>query len=275
MKIEFGEIAPFYMDIHYSEDEGDNIEMFDQHVHPQCEICINLSGDVSFMVEDSVYPIVPGSVIFARPFEAHHCIYHTKASHKHFWILFSANGNEQYFDLFFNRNKGQGNHIVLSTENTEKISEICRRLMDSTLDDFTKYSLFFDLIGMIKSSRHSPNQGSQIHKEIADAVIEINRRIGEKISIPVLAEKANMSLRTFERNFRREIGTTPMRYIKTHRLAISKSHLASGRSVAEVSEMCGYPDTSYFVSEFKHFYGITPLKYKQKVGEGRILRGND
>ena len=60
------------------------------HVHPECEIYINLSGDVSFMVEKRIYPITPGSIIITRPYEYHHCIYHSDKPHRHFWILFSA-----------------------------------------------------------------------------------------------------------------------------------------------------------------------------------------
>ncbi len=265
MKIEFGEIAPFYMNIQHTSNEGDSIVMFDQHVHPECEICINLSGDVSFMVEDTVYPIAPGSVIIARPFEAHHCIYHSTAVHDHFWILFSANGNERYFDLFFNRSKGHGNHIALSAADTARISHICRRLLHDPLDEFTKYRLFSEIIDIIRCGKQAPPAENRIRKEIADAVTEINRKIGQPLSVRELSAKANMSLRAFERNFRRDIGTTPGRYIKTRRLAMAKAYLAKGLSVSRVSEVCGYPDASSFVSEFRRFYGITPLKYRQTL----------
>ncbi len=267
MQIEFDEFAPFKMSIFYSEVEGENIIMFEQHVHAECEICINLSGDVSFMVEDTVYEIEPGSVIISRPFEAHHCIYHSKAPHRHFWILFSSNKNEKYFDMFFSRNSGEGNHIILSSESTKRITEICNKLLENSFDEFEKYSLFFDLINIIKYGKNSSSKKTQVRREISDAIIEINERIFENISVAELADKAHMSIRTFERNFSRNIGTTPMHYIKAHRLAISKSYLANEFTVNETAEKCGYCDSSYFVSEFKRFYGITPTEYKKAVKE--------
>ncbi len=77
------------------------------HIHDQCEIYINVAGDVSFMVEDRIYPISPGDVIVTRPFEYHQCIYHSIMPHEHFWILFSSKGNEDWLDLFFARPRMQ------------------------------------------------------------------------------------------------------------------------------------------------------------------------
>lgn len=77
-KIIFGGVEPFYMNIRYIETDSKSIgNVFEQHVHDECEIYFNLSGDVSFMVEDNIYPITPGSAVITRPYENHHCIYHS------------------------------------------------------------------------------------------------------------------------------------------------------------------------------------------------------
>ena len=60
-----------------------NINENESHIHEECEIYLNLSGDVSFEVENKIYPISRGSVIITRPYEYHHCIYHSDACHKH------------------------------------------------------------------------------------------------------------------------------------------------------------------------------------------------
>ena len=71
----FGEIKPFDMTATYIEiDSNSPLNVYDDHIHNECEIYINLSGDVSFAVENSVYPIMPGGIIITRPLEYHHCI---------------------------------------------------------------------------------------------------------------------------------------------------------------------------------------------------------
>ena len=92
------------------------------HIHKEGEIYFNLSGDVSFEVEDRRYPISRGSVIITRPYEYHHCIPHSNEPHEHFWISFSTEGNEDILKLFFDREKGKDNLILL---NEMQVSELC------------------------------------------------------------------------------------------------------------------------------------------------------
>ena len=55
------------------------------HIHKECEIYVNLSGDVFFEVENHIYPVSRGSVIITRPYEYHHCVYRTNELHAHYW----------------------------------------------------------------------------------------------------------------------------------------------------------------------------------------------
>ena len=89
----FDEIKEFDFSISYLEYYKDNVNNINvSHFHEECEVYINLSGDVDFMVEDKIYPINAGDIIITRPFEYHHCIYRSNKLHKHFWILFSSSG---------------------------------------------------------------------------------------------------------------------------------------------------------------------------------------
>ena len=58
------------------------------HIHSFCEVYVNVSGDVSFVVEGKVYPIGYGDVIITKPNEFHHCVFHSERAHEHYclWI---------------------------------------------------------------------------------------------------------------------------------------------------------------------------------------------
>ena len=58
------------------------------HIHSFCEVYLNLSGDVSFVVEDSVYPVGRGDIIITKPNEVHRCVYHSDCVHEHFCLWF-------------------------------------------------------------------------------------------------------------------------------------------------------------------------------------------
>lgn len=97
------------------------------HIHDICEIYVNISGNVSFMVEKNIYNIEPGDIIITRPYEYHHCIFHEHSDHFHYWILFSATENKDLFNAFFNRVRGTNNLIRIPEEDRKNFLELCEK----------------------------------------------------------------------------------------------------------------------------------------------------
>ena len=123
------------------------------HIHDKCEIYVNLSGNVSFMVEGQLYPIKRGSVIITRPLEYHHCIYHDFSPHEHFWILFSCAGNEPLFNAFFDRPAGTKNLIELSGVEADALFDLCHTLThNKDMTQFEYYRCFFDIISLLSAN---------------------------------------------------------------------------------------------------------------------------
>lgn len=73
-----------------------------------------------------------------------------------------------------------------------------------------------------------------------------------------LASEANMSLRTFERRFRRDTGLTPREWLRRARLGSALAVLASGASITEASLACGYSSLSAFIAAYRAVFGTTP-----------------
>lgn len=261
---EFKGINSFDMKIHYVEiDSLSSLNENESHTHNECEIYINLSGDVSFEVENAIYPVVPGSIVITRPAEKHHCVYHSNDLHKHFWILFSPNGNERLLDMFFDREKGTGNLLHLSANDTAKLIDVCRKLLDCD-GEIEKYYLFFKLIGLLQGSQ---KENAQYEKNdcVSIALNYIDNNISRAISVREVAEASFISVNTLERKFKERLGVSPSAYIKKKRLAVAAGFLQSGCGVTETAERSGFADCSNFIVVFKKEYGITPYKYKQRL----------
>ncbi len=273
--IDFSGISPFKFTINYVEiDSVSHLNINDSHIHEECEIYINLSGDVSFMVEDKVYPISAGDIIITRPNELHHCIYRSNALHKHFWILLSSQGNEQLLDIFFNRSGGSGNLISPSAENSNQINLICNRLVeisqngDMENDTFSKlqcYKLFFELLALISSSASNTTLPSKysLPEEVSMVLDYLQENFTSPVKITDLAALAHVSVNTLERRFSETLLVTPNEYLRRKRLAYAKELLRGGTSVQEACEKCGFSDYSHFIASFKRHFGITPLKYQK------------
>ncbi len=265
-KEQFSEIKSFDFKIRYSESyRYSKTNINDSHIHDECEIYINLSGDVSFIVENQIYPVKPGDIIITRPFEYHHCVYHSEKLHKHFCIWFQSSGNEKLFDLFYNRGLGENNHLTLSPTDSEALNALCMKMTLPEKNESLKYFNFFKLITLLENADVSDKSESNYPPDIICAINYINQNFANITAIDEIAEFAHVSINTLERHFKSTLNTTPSEYLKKQRLANAAKLLAEGANVTDASESSGFPDYSWFIALFKKHYGITPHKYKKML----------
>lgn len=265
-RIAFEGLQAFDMNIRYVEDAvGVPDRLSEHHIHGECEIYIHLSGDVSFMVEDQLYPVQYGNVVITRPYEYHHCIYHTKTKHRHFWILFSGESNQHLLEMFFGRRKGSGNLLALEPEKVQELTELCFSLCQSQQGAVEKYFGFFKMLRLLEQAEVSDENGVESKHEMASVLSTIHRQYAEKLSIRELAAESHISISTLERWFEENLHMTPSAYIRKIRLANAARLLSDQRSVTEAAEGCGFSDVSAFITAFKKNYGMTPLQYMKKV----------
>ena len=262
----FKEIHPFEVKSSYIELDSHSPEnVFDSHIHNECEIYINLSGDVSFVVENNIYPIIPGSIIITRPFEYHHCVYHSNKLHKHFWFLFSAIGNEYLFDKFYNRKVGENNLLILEKDKTKELFSVCEKMTNGVQSEFEKYFNFFKIINLINDAT-VPERPVTIYPDIViNAMAYIDDNLSYPIRVSEISKEVNVSINTLERYFMRFLNVSPTTYIKKKRLANAARLLSEGYSVTEASENSGFHDCSGFISLFRKTYGQTPYAYKKTL----------
>lgn len=265
-EVRYEATAPFTMTLNYVEtNRSSPVNQFDSHVHPECEIYINLSGDVSFVVENQIYPIFPGNVIITRPYEYHHCVYHSDAEHKHFWILFSSNGNEALLGRFFDRKAGENNLLLLSSEHQQELISLCHGLIKRSGTYLSQYSGFVRILELLDSADVPADALEKQPNALTQVLDYINQHFAEPIAIRDLADAAYVSLHTLERYFHEAMGMTPSAYLKKKRLAYAAELLYKGRNVMETSQESGFSDYSTFIATFRRHYGMTPLQYQKHV----------
>ena len=93
----------------------------------------------------------------------------------------------------------------------------------------------------------------------------------QKITLRELSEKYFVSEAYLQKQFKKYVGSSPSNYLKQLRIEKSKQLLrTTNRSIAEIAEMVGFQDTSYYISVFKAIEAITPLTYKKMWSYGSI-----
>jgi AraC-like DNA-binding protein len=86
-----------------------------------------------------------------------------------------------------------------------------------------------------------------------------------KLTVPDLADAAELPERTLARRFILQFRMTPLRYIRTVRLnAACRALRGTAKPLVEVALECGYSDQSHMTGEFRTWLGITPGQYRRE-----------
>ena len=94
----------------------------------------------------------------------------------------------------------------------------------------------------------------------------IHDNYANKITLEEIAAAAAISTRECLRCFRSSIGQSPMEYLISYRISISKKLLRStDLPVAEVAIRTGFNTSAYFAKIFKQTTGKTPLVYRKEA----------
>jgi len=105
---------------------------------------------------------------------------------------------------------------------------------------------------------------------IQQARLRILNALSGRISVAAIAATVHLSWSHFSHLFRRELGTSPQRFIKAQRMSLAQELLkATQLSVKEIASRAGIGDPSRFVREFKRIYRLTPSQYRKLQPSGK------
>ncbi len=108
-----------------------------------------------------------------------------------------------------------------------------------------------------------------VHPAVARAREAVRRRLAEPLRLEDLAEAAACSGEHLCRLFRTELGTTPMGHLWAERTREGLRLLgATGLSVQEVAERCGFRTTFHFARRVRQATGMSPTVYRTRHWRG-------
>jgi len=239
------------------------------HIHDLCEIYVNLTGNVSFIVEKNVYSVQPGDIIITKPYEYHHCIYHDDSDHLHYWMMFSPAENPELFDFFLERERGTDNLIRLPEEILDKFLGLCEKITQINPNHrISTVSVFFEIISYIAKglARYNVQEANEnLPQNVSDILTYVNKNYASIKNINALAATFHISITTLERYFKKHLSMTPKRYLEDKKLSHACMLLRQNYSVTEACFESGFEDYSHFITIFKRNFNTTPLKYKKTV----------
>jgi transcriptional regulator GlxA family with amidase domain len=121
---------------------------------------------------------------------------------------------------------------------------------------------------------HRPGGQSQFSAQLAvrraereplrDALAFVAEHPEADLSVPALARRAAMSVRTFARAFSREVGTTPAVFVQRSRVEAARRLLeTTDRTVHDIARACGFGTVETMHRAFQRVVRTTPGQYRR------------
>ncbi|KWO85063.1 AraC family transcriptional regulator [Burkholderia ubonensis] len=108
------------------------------------------------------------------------------------------------------------------------------------------------------SMQQSGDRFAELHAWIAE-------HLAADLSVPVLAERARMSERSFVRHYRAETGRTPARAVEQIRIETAQRLLGdTSWPVKRIADRCGFGSEETLRRSFVRVLGVTPQGYRER-----------
>lgn len=220
------------------------------------ELVLFLKDGGAAVINGKKYPISAGSIRFHRPEDK----------------VYSFRFNEIYVLHFDVDNTEKGKKIFdslpsfITFPDIEKEISIFKNLIAALIeqDDFECMKCLWTLLGRIKEQfqLQETNNKKQTTFQIKKYIDE---NFHKQLTLAEIAEKFHMHPVYIQRKFKKEAGVSPAEYQKNVRLTKAIIYLqTTDLSIEEISELCGFSNSSHFISVFKKSEGMTPFQHRQK-----------
>ena len=253
---------------------------FPLHEHDFCELVIVASGNGWHILNDEPHLLSCGEVLYLSPedrhsFEQVNDLYLTN-------VIFRPNGallhperlrpylqpspeeaGEQRYWQISDDAACRMKPLLASLEAESRHGDVASNLMAESLLVQLFVTLWRDRFAA--DGRELPARG-----RLAMLARYLRQNCTDAIDLDELAHRYGYSPRNFRRVFREAMGTTPHDYLVKLRLGRAMRALrTSDASITDVALASGFGDGNYFSYTFRKQTGMSPSRYRRKVGSFR------
>jgi AraC-like DNA-binding protein len=106
------------------------------------------------------------------------------------------------------------------------------------------------------------------YRQFSKVIAHVEERYRTPLEVSELARIACLSESQFRKRFVKLFKISPSKFINRIRVqTAAKLLLSSDAQIAEIALQCGFCDQSYFTRQFSNFFGLTPKRYRDRLGK--------
>ncbi len=181
------------------------------------------------------------------------------------WVHFNGPTARGYYNYF------EETYInVIKPSNIYPFEDILRRIIDvnQKADAYTEIKtsqLITDLLTLTLTFKKADvDYTIKASKSLSEVKQYLDQNFTNEIYLENLCDTFCMSKFYLTKEFKKAYGVTISKYIISRRINYAKRLLRfTEKPIDEISEICGFYDTSYFNKQFKASEDITPFKYRK------------
>ena len=233
------------------------------HTHRYYEINLILNGNFRILLGDRAEKGEGCTMVLAPPGVAHYVSCVPDKLYKRRYLLFSTDFIKNYvpqWKYLISVFGEEGRILHLTDAQKEKCAKIIEEI-DEEKDIFRQRLLTLYLLSCVADFEDMNTELYKSPSYIVEALTYISEHYGEKIVAAKLSEKLGVSRTTLFKAFKKYTGSTFNFYILDMRFKKAIGMMQEGKSMQEVSESCGFGDSSAFSRSFKKRFGMSPRQY--------------
>jgi AraC-like DNA-binding protein len=159
---------------------------------------------------------------------------------------------------------------VIKPNNVYPFADILRRILDinqktDACTEIKTSKLLTDLLTLTLTFKKSDvDYTVKASKSLSEVKDYLDKHFTDEIYLENLCDTFCMSKFYLTKEFKKSYGVTISKYIISCRINYAKRLLRfTDKPIDEISDVCGFYDTSYFNKQFKASEDITPFKYRK------------
>ena len=235
------------------------------HIHGYLEIFFNVSKDVSFFVNDTLYRVSRYDAVVSKVNDVHMCVYNSSDEYEYFCLWIDADFTSPMFSFLKHRNtlpllsfkEQEGERVIAALNSLWKLYRAESDRVELTLGLY-RVLMLMNEIDCEESFKIT------LPKEMQNIIDDIRENCEYIYSVNDILKNHFVSSSTLSRWFRTYLCTSPHEYLESQKLARALELLLKGASVTEACMKAGFSDSSHFIVRFKRKFGETPMRYVKK-----------
>lgn len=245
---------------------------YDPHRHDTYSIGRTLSGVQSFHYKGALCHGIPGNTLILHPDELHDGMAGTDAGFRYRMayvdpaLIQQALGGEPL--PYIAGGLSSDSRLFWATESLVQA-------MDHALDPLEEQDAIFDLAMALRAVAGKPRGRKTLDYRAAErARAFILEHLHQGVTLEMLEQVSGRERWSLSRDFRVLFGTSPYRFVTLRRLDQFRTLILEGFTLVDAALAAGFHDQSHMTRHFTRCYGVSPLRWLERLRGHRQRAGS-